>query len=106
MQQTLIGIIVGLCIVSFPVLILGVMRIMEGITDTIGLLKTLILQLDKIQQLSMATLSASENFVEALNSAEQNMRNGEMFVPGESFDDLRRSFENGIKNVIHDCSCE
>jgi len=98
MQQTLIGIIVGLCIVSFPVLILGVMRIMEGITDTIGLLKTLILQLDKIQQLSMATLSASENFVEALNSAEQNMRNGEMFVPGESFDDLRRSFENGIKD--------
>jgi len=98
MQQTLIGIIVGLCIVSFPVLILGVMRIMEGITDTIGLLKTLILQLDKIQQLSMATLSASENFVEALNSAEQNMRNGEMSMSGESFDDLRRSFENGIKD--------
>jgi hypothetical protein len=98
MQQTLMGIIVGLCIVSFPVLILGVMRIMEAITETIGLLKTIVLQLSKIEQLSMATLSASEHFVEALQNAEQNMRNGEMLVSGETFDDLRRSFENGIKD--------
>lgn len=98
MQQTLMGIIVGLCIVSFPVLILGVMRIMEAITETIVLLKTIVLQLSKIEQLSMATLSASETFVEALQNAEQNMQNGEMLVSGETFDDLRRSFENGIKD--------
>jgi len=92
MQQTMTGIILGLCVVIFPVLLLAAMRIIEAITETIGLLKTIVMQLSKIEQVTVATLSASENFVDALNNADMRMINGD-----ENFEDLRKSFEDGIK---------
>lgn len=93
MQQTMTGIILGLCVVVFPVLLLAAMRLIEAITETIGLLKTIVMQLSKIEQVTMATLSASENFVDALTHADARAQ-----INDDGFEDLRKSFEGGIKD--------
>lgn len=66
------------------------------------MMQVMALKVNKIEKTTDATMNAAENFVDALrNSAEQMlvMRPGPMKgpMPSGGFDDIRKSFEEGIR---------
>jgi len=62
----------------------------------------LFMKVNKIEKITENTMNASETFVDALReSAEQmmNMRSPRMKDDTEQFDDLKKSFEDGIRRM-------
>lgn len=59
-------------------------------------LKLVLSRLQKLEQISIATMGAAENFVDALR--ESNEDGPPLVSPSDmNFDDLRETFENGIR---------
>ena len=66
------------------------------------------MKVNKIEKVSMTTMNAAETFVDALRaSAEQMMMRPPMRPDmSDNFDDLKRSFEDGIKDFEGDMDDE
>jgi hypothetical protein len=112
MNTFVMGIVVGfvlfgvIAIVSiFNRMQLEIGRLSREVENTNKALQMLVLKVSKIEKITVETLGAAETFVDGLRaSAEQS----QMMPPrrgsrgnSESFDDLRQSFEDGIKDMEH-----
>jgi hypothetical protein len=111
MNMFLIGVLVGAASFAVLYIVMMISKIHTGLLylsqsiDAIGKAVNMsILKLSKIEKVTDNTMNAAETFVDALReSAEQmqimQLRNPRMRgpMPNEGFDDLRKSFEEGIK---------
>jgi len=116
MNMFLIGVLVGAGAFALLYLVMIISKIHAGMIylhqsiDAISKAVNMsLLKLNKIEKVTDNTMAAAENFVDAIReSAEQMM----MFRPPnmrrsksddtEQFDDLRKSFEDGIRNMEED----
>lgn len=112
MNMFLIGVLVGVAAFALIYNIIVLNKIYNGMvaihqtTDNIGkALNMAILKLSKVEKITQATMNSAETFVDALReSAEQMMmRPPHMkrpkFNDGEQFDDLRKAFDEGIRQM-------
>lgn len=103
MDSYIIGAIIGIAAFLLGYVANTLHRLDEEIRQMATLQKLLVVEQAKTRQFAEATLQASETFVDALRqSAEMmgppgppNFRN----LPPNTFDDLRQSFENGIRGL-------
>jgi hypothetical protein len=115
MNMFLIGVLVGAASFALIYLVMLISKIHAGMIylhqsiDSIGKAVNLsLMKLSKIEKVTDHTMTAAENFVDAIReSAEQmmmfrppNMRKGKDDT--EQFDDLRKSFEDGIRHMEDD----
>lgn len=112
MNTFVIGILVGVALFSLVWLVITLQKVytmlleFRAAVDTLNKsIQLLIYKTNKIEKMSESTMQAAETFVDALRaSAEQMMRHPGMPMPPgnmhpDSFDDLRKSFEDGIRNM-------
>jgi len=114
MNTFIIGVLVGISLFAliYSVVMLnkmhgGMILLHQNIDAQSKALQMAFLKINKIEKITENTMQASENFVEALReSAEQmmNMRPGlrRDIDDSEQFDDLRKSFEDGIRRMEED----
>jgi hypothetical protein len=116
MNMFLIGVLVGAGAFALLYLVMIISKIHAGLIylhqsiDAISKAVNMsLMKLNKIEKVTDHTMTAAENFVDAIReSAEQMM----MFRPpnsrrgkdddSEQFDDLRKSFEDGIRRMEDD----
>lgn len=110
LQTLLLGALIGAVVLAIGWTFLVVAKIHNDVTKLMGAVKLMNSKLNKLEQVSLATMAAAENFVDALRES-----NGELELGGPptlsspddmSFDDLRESFENGIKKLEEDSDDE
>jgi len=113
MNTFIIGVLVGISLFAliYSVVMLnklhgGMILLHQNIDAQSKALQMAFLKINKIEKITENTMQASENFVEALReSAEQmismrpNIRRDD---ESEQFDDLRKSFEDGIRRMEED----
>jgi NurA-like 5'-3' nuclease len=114
MNTFIIGVLVGISLFAliYTVVMLnkmhgGMILLHQNIDAQSKALQMAFLKINKIEKMTENTMQASENFVEALReSAEQmmSMRPGlrRDVDDSEQFDDLRKSFEDGIRQMEED----
>ncbi len=116
MNMFLIGVLVGAASFALIYLVMLISKIHAGMIylhqsiDSIGkAVNVSLMKLGKIEKVTDNTMTGVENFVDAVReSAEQMMmfRPPNMHRPKgddtEQFDDLRKSFEDGIRNMEED----
>lgn len=111
MNMFLIGVLVGAAGFGLLYVVMMISKIHAGMmflhqsTDNITkALNLALLKLNKIEKVTDNTMSAAENFVEALReSAEQMMRPPNMRkMDSAQFDDLRKAFDEGIRQMEED----
>jgi NurA-like 5'-3' nuclease len=113
MNTFIIGVLVGISLFAliYAVVMLnklhgGMILLHQNIDAQSKALQMAFLKINKIEKITENTMQASENFIDALReSAEQMMT----MRPGlrrdddsEQFDDLRKSFEDGIRQMEED----
>lgn len=69
MENLFIGLAVGVLLIGFLTLITLCVRMSFLITEMSTIIKTMYVSVNKIEQMSQATMQASENFVDALGEA-------------------------------------
>ena len=69
MENLFIGLAVGVLLIGFLTLITLCVRMSFLITEMSTIVKTMYVSVNKIEQMSQATMQASENFVDALGEA-------------------------------------
>ena len=111
MNMFLIGVLVGAAGFGLLYVVMMISKIHAGMmflhqsTDNVTkALNLALLKLNKIEKVTDNTMSAAENFVEALReSAEQMMRPPNMRkMDSAQFDDLRKAFDEGIRQMEED----
>ena len=117
MNTFVIGLIVGFTLFAVIASVLIFQKIQTELSRLVTLidnmnnmLRLVTMKVGKIDQVTQTTMHAAETFVDALReSAEQmqmmNPTAMEKMNPG-SFDDLRQSFEEGIKGMEDDSDDE
>lgn len=115
MNTFLIGIVAGFVMFGVVAAVALVYKMHQEITrlatSTEALHKAvqlLFMKVTKIEKVSITTMNAAETFVDALRaSAEQMMMRPPHRIDGsDNFDDLKRSFEDGIKGFESDVDDE
>lgn len=97
MNTFVLGMLVGGAAVG---IIAALVFINNKIKVVMGTLQLLTNKVSKIEKMSESTMMAAENFVDALQTSAQ-----QMFVqnsgrpPADEFQDLRETFEDGIRNL-------
>ncbi len=113
MNTFTVGVIVGFIlfavmatVVIFNKMQLEMTRLAKEVENMNKALQVMFAKINKIEKVTQSTMDAAETFVDGLReSAEQiqmmQMRNPRMRGPmsAEGFDDLRKSFEEGIKDM-------
>lgn len=113
MNTFVIGVIAGFVlfavmatVVIFNKMQLEIARLAKEAENMNKALQVMFAKINKIEKVTQTTMEAAETFVDGLReSAEQiqmmQMRNPRMRGPmsPEGFDDLRKSFEEGIKDM-------
>ena len=113
MNTFTVGVIVGFIlfavmatVVIFNKMQLEMTRLAKEVENMNKALQVMFAKINKIEKVTQSTMDAAETFVDGLReSAEQiqlmQMRNPRMRGPmsPEGFDDLRKSFEEGIKDM-------
>ena len=112
MNMFLIGVLVGAACFAILYLVTVISKIHTGMIylhqsmDTITKAVNLsLVKLNKVEKVTDNTMTAAENFVDALReSAEQMMRppNIKRLDDNEQFDDLRKAFDEGIRKMEDD----
>ena len=112
MNTFIVGIAVGFVlfgimasVIIFSRMQLEIARLAKETDNMNKALQMMFLKINKIEKVTQTTMDAAESFVDGLRvSAEQIQqqmmrppRNGK--IHPDSFDDLRKSFEEGIKNI-------
>lgn len=110
MLQTLfVGALIGISFLFLVWQFVIVSKILHDVTQIMNAIKLLNVKLNKLEQIGLVTMGAAENFVDALRESNGDMDQlSEMANsdPSVSFDDLRESFENGIKKLEEDSDDE
>ncbi len=73
MQNFIIGLLAGGFVIGTLALIVMMAKAIAILAETLTIIKTIYIEGNKTQQMVQATMEASENFVEALNSATVEM---------------------------------
>ena len=111
MNMFLIGVLVGAAgfgllyvVMMISKIHAGMMFLHQNVDNITKALNLALLKLNKIEKVTDNTMSAAENFVEALReSAEQMMRPPNMRkMDSAQFDDLRKAFDEGIRQMEED----
>ena len=113
MNTFIIGVLVGISLFAliYAVVMLnklhaGMILLHQNSDSQSKALQMAFLKINKIEKLTENTMKASETFVDALReSAEQMMMRPNMRRDdddSEQFDDLRKSFEDGIRRMEDD----
>jgi hypothetical protein len=113
MNMFLIGVLVGAACFALLYIVMTLSKIHAGMIyvhqslDAIAKAVNLsLMKLSKIEKVTDTTMSAAENFVDALReSAEQMMMrppNMRKLGDNEQFDDLRKAFDEGIRQMEED----
>jgi len=111
MNMFLIGVLVGAAgfgllyvVMMISKIHAGMMFLHQSADNVTKALNLALLKLNKIEKVTDNTMSAAENFVEALReSAEQMMRPPNMRkMDSAQFDDLRKAFDEGIRQMEED----
>ena len=98
MDSFLIGFLVGAAVLLLAYVATVLYRLDMEIGQMVALQKMMAVQQAKIQQISEATFQAAETFVDALRQSAEMMGPPNLSnLPPNTFDDLRQSFENGIR---------
>lgn len=104
------GIIVGFILFAVVVSVwifskmqLEISRLATEVENLNKMLRVIAMKTVRIEQITQTTMQAAETFVDALRESAESMQ---MMNPSalenvdpNSFDDLRQSFEDGIKNM-------
>lgn len=69
MENIILGFVLGIAIIGFIALLMIVIRLSFIITEMATIVKSMYISVNKIEQMSHATMQASENFVDALSEA-------------------------------------
>lgn len=72
MDTIFIGIILGAVLIGFITLITIIVRIAFIVTEMATIMKSVYIATNKIEQMTQATMNASENFVDALSAISQS----------------------------------
>lgn len=113
MATFIIGLFVGVMLagVVYSVVVLSklhsaILLIQQGVTAQATVTQLVLGKLNKIDKTSEATMGAAETFIEALRESAENMQvmgfrppRGRGQLPTDGFDDLRKSFEDGIRDM-------
>lgn len=113
MNMFIIGVLVGIALFAliYAVVMLnklhgGMILLHQNIDAQSKALQMAFLKINKIEKITENTMKASETFIDALReSAEQMMQmrpNMRRDDDSEQFDDLRKSFEDGIRRMEED----
>ena len=112
MNMFVLGVLAGVVIfaVIYSVFMLnklhsGLILVHQMIENQGKAAQMLFMKVNKIEKITENTMTASETFVDALReSAEQmmNMRHPRIRNDDEQFDDLKKSFEDGIRRMEED----
>ena len=100
MTMFIIGLLVGLCAFALIASVVIFNKLQLEVAAMHRMMQVIALKVNKIEKTSQTTMDAAETFVDALrSSAEQMMmmRPSRGQMPPEGFDDLRKSFEEGIR---------
>jgi len=102
MTMFIIGLLAGIATFALIASVFIFNKLQLEVAAMHRMMQVMALKVNKIEKTTDATMNAAENFVDALrNSAEQMlvMRPGPMKgpMPSGGFDDIRKSFEEGIR---------
>ncbi len=113
MNAFILGVLVGFLLFAIIASVIIINRIQTNLaqltkdTDNVNkALQLAFLKINKIEKTTDATMQAAESFVDALRESAESMqmmsrRPNRPYppLPPNSFDDLRKSFEDGIKDM-------
>ena len=108
LQTLLVGAVGGISLLIIAWTFVIVSRILHDVTKMMDILKLLNGKMNKLEQIGLATMQAAENFTEALRESNEEMGPpmGMSSHGDVGFDDLRETFENGIKRLEDDAEDE
>jgi len=101
MTMFIIGLLAGIATFALIVSVFIFNKLQLEVAAMHRMMQVMALKVNKIEKTSQATMDAAETFVDAIRSSAEQMMvvrppsRGNM--PPEGFDDLRRSFEDGIR---------
>ena len=114
MNTFIIGVLVGISLFAliYSVVMLnklhgGMILLHQNIDAQSKALQMAFLKINKIEKITENTMNASETFVDALRESAEQMMNMRPHLKrdeddSEQFDDLRKSFEDGIRRIEED----
>ena len=104
MSTYFIGFVAGVCISSVILLVTISIKLLTYSSEVYAMNKTILTYIDRIDKVTQNTLSAADNFVDALRATEQMNHNGLFPMFGNPMDtnDIKKSFEDTIKNFEDD----
>ena len=114
MNTFIIGVLVGISLFAliYAVVMLnklhgGMILLHQNIDAQSKALQMAFLKINKIEKITENTMNASETFVDALRESAEQMMNMRPHLKrdeddSEQFDDLRKSFEDGIRRIEED----
>ena len=110
MQNFIIGLLAGGFLVGTVAIIVVMVKAIAILAEMLTIVKTIYIEGNKTQQMVQATMEASENFVEALNSATVEMEKQQQQTPQGFFQVFRTqdgkhvapSFEKLIEKMKND----
>ena len=113
MNMFLIGVLVGAA--GFAILYIvmligkihaGMIYLHQNVDSLTKAINLSLMKLSKIEKVTDNTMTAAENFVDALRESAEQMMNRpphmKPFNDGEQFDDLRKAFDEGIRQMEED----
>ena len=101
MTMFIIGLFVGMAAFALIASVVIFNKLQLEVAAMHRMMQVMALKVNKIEKTSQATMDAAETFVDAIRSSAEQMMvmrppsRGQM--PSEGFDDLRKSFEDGIR---------
>jgi hypothetical protein len=108
-ENFILGLLAGGFLVGTIVLVILVSKMVATVTEILTIAKTTYIEINKIQQMTQATMEASENFVDALGAAtkefdSQNMHPRSMLQVFKTEDGRHSSpsFEGLIEKMKND----
>lgn len=84
-QNFILGLLAGGFVIGTVALIIMMVKAVAILTEVLTITKTIYIEGNKTQQMVHATMEASENFVDALNSATVEMEHQQQAQPPQGF---------------------
>ena len=106
MTMFIIGLFAGMAAFALIASVVIFNKLQLEVAAMHRMMQVIALKVNKIEKTSQTTMDAAETFVDALRSSAEQMMimrtpsRGQM--PPEGFDDLRKSFEEGIRQFEED----
>lgn len=103
MNTFVIGVLTGFIVFAVFAAVVLFYKMSQEIAMIHRIIQIIGLKINKIEKVTQTTMAAAENFVDALqSSAEQMQRQHNSEPSDDDFQDLRESFEEGIRKFEED----